>query len=91
MFEKVKECFDAKVAAIAGGSGAAIIGVCAPTLAFADDPTIASTLTTGVTGAVTQAQDAIMAVLPQALVLMGVILGITVGVRLFRRIGQGRG
>lgn len=54
-----------------------------------DDPvTVAGTLTTGVTQAVTNAQDAIIAVLPQALVLMGIIIGITVGVKLFKKIGH---
>ena len=54
-----------------------------------DDPvTVTSALTTGVGQAVTNAQDAIIAVLPQALILMGVILGISVGVRLFRSIAK---
>ena len=54
-----------------------------------DDPvTVTSALTTGVGQAVTNAQDAIIAVLPQALILMGVILGITVGVNLFRKIAR---
>ena len=54
-----------------------------------DDPvTVAGTLTTGVTAAVTNAQDAIVAVLPQALILMGVILGIKVGIRIFKRFAK---
>lgn len=87
MFQELKEKANAKYYA-AGAGVATLATVAAPTLAFADDATVAGTLTTGVTSAVTQAQDAIIAVLPQALVLMGVILGITVGVRLFKRIGK---
>lgn len=42
-------------------------------------------MTTGVGNAVQAAQEGIGAVLPQALILMGVILGISVGIRIFRR------
>lgn len=90
MFEKAKNFIAEKKAAIGIGFGT-VAGSLAPCVAFADDATVASTLTTGVTSAVSEAQTAILAILPQALVLMGVILGITVGVRIFKRIGQGRG
>ena len=87
MFEEFKEKVNSKAVAITAACGTA--GTLAvPSLAFADDPTVAGTLTTGVTSAVSGAQDAILAVLPQALVLMGVIVGITVGVRIFKRIAK---
>lgn len=86
-FKDFMEDKKAQVAAIS--SGIVSTGIMVPALAFADDtPTVAGTLTSGVTGAVTEAQGAILAVLPQALVLMGVILGITVGIRLFKKIGH---
>ena len=85
--KEIKETIDAKKLAI-GASVGTLMTVGTPMLAFADDPTVAGTLTTGVTSAVSEAQNAILAVLPQALVLMGVVLGITVGVRLFKRIGK---
>ena len=85
--KEIKENIDAKKVAL-GASIGTIMTVGTPMLAFADDPTVAGTLTTGVTSAVSEAQSAILAVLPQALVLMGVVLGITVGVRLFKRIGK---
>ena len=91
MFEKAKAWLDDKANRAKAAWGAGVTAAAAamtPGLAFADDPTVAGTLTTGVTSAVSQAQDAILAVLPQALVLMGIIVGITVGVRLFKKIGH---
>jgi len=87
-FKDFMEDKKAQVAAIS--SGIVSTGIMVPALAFAEgeSPTVATTLTSGVTGAVTEAQGAILAVLPQALVLMGVILGITVGIRLFKKIGH---
>lgn len=87
MFEQLKEKANAKYYA-AGAGLATVAATATPVLAFADEPTVAGTLTTGVESAVTQAQSAILAVLPQALILMGIVLGITVGVRLFKRIGK---
>ena len=87
MIQELKEKANAKYYAVGAGV-TTLATVAAPTLAFAEDATVASTLTTGVTGAVEQAQAAILAVLPQALVLMGVILGVTVGARLFKKIGR---
>ena len=55
---------------------------------MAETPAWITALTTGVTGAASNAQDAIGAVLPQALVLMGVVLGITVGIRIFKRFAK---
>lgn len=88
-----KEVFEDKKARIAAiGSGIVASGAMVPALAFAEDtPTVAGTLTTGVTGAVTEAQNAIIAVLPQALVLMGIVLGITIGIKLFKRVGRSGG
>lgn len=81
---------DKKVEVAAIGSSIVASGAMVPALAFAEGetPTVAGTLTTGVTSAVSGAQEAIIAVLPQALILMGVVLGITIGVRLFKRIGK---
>ena len=85
-----KEFISDKKAEVATVSSSIVAsGAMAPVLAFADDPaTVSGTLTSGVAGAVTEAQNAILAVLPQALILMGVVLGITVGIRLFKRIGK---
>lgn len=81
---------DKKAEVAAVGSSIVASGMMVPALAFAEGetPTVTGTLTSGVESAVTQAQGAILAVLPQALILMGVVLGITVGIRLFKRIGK---
>lgn len=80
---------DKKAEVTAVSSAIVASGAMAPALAFAEDPaTVTGTLTSGVQGAVTEAQNAILAVLPQALILMGVVLGITVGIRLFKKIGK---
>lgn len=86
----IKDFVSDKKAEVAAVSSAIVAsGAMTPVLAFADDPvTVSGTLNTGVTNAVTEAQNAILAVLPQALVLMGVVLGITVGIRLFKKIGK---
>lgn len=81
---------DKKAEVTAVSSAIVASGAMVPALAFAEGetPTVSGTLNSGVQQAVTQAQDAILAVLPQALILMGVVLGITVGIRLFKRIGK---
>lgn len=72
-------CFVMSVFAFASESGGSV----------ATSETVMTALTTGLTAAQGQAMQGISSALPLALGIAGVILAVTIGYRIFKRMGKG--
>ena len=91
MWEKIKEK-GARIAAVPAVAAAAVTGsALVPALAYADDATVATvttSMTTALTGFATQALNAISTIIPIVMPIMGAILIVGIGVRVFKKFAK---